>query len=134
MLPTPVVEALKRRSAQQAAEKLKAGRAWTETGYVFATRVDTPERGDNVLSRGLKPLMEKAGLPRHNFQTLRRSNATFLILLGVNPRVAMRWLGHSDVATTLRFYQQAPDELQERAARLMGELLLRGKTGPEHGV
>ena len=46
----------------------------------------------------------------------------------------MRWLGHSDVATTLRFYQQAPDELQEKAARLMGELLLGGQTDPENGV
>ena len=34
-------------------------------------------------------------------------------------------------ATTLRFYQQAPDELQERAAR---EPLLGGKTGAEDGV
>ena len=85
---------------------------------MFATRIGTPERGDNLLARSLKPLMLKAGLPPHNFQTLRRSNATFLVLLGVNPRVAMRWLGHSDVATTLKHYQQAPDELQERAAEL----------------
>jgi len=41
----------------------------------------------------------------------------------------MRWLGHSDVATTLKIYQQAPDELQEKAAALMGELLFGGKNG-----
>jgi hypothetical protein len=127
------------RRAQQAAEKLASGSAWREHGYVFTTRVGTPERGDNVLSRGLKPLMVRAGLPPHNFQTLRRSNATFLVLLGVSPRVAMMaWMGHSDVATTMRFYQQAPDELQEKAARLMGELLLgeapqRSQDGLENG-
>jgi site-specific recombinase XerD len=60
--------------------------------------------GDNLLARSLKPLMVKAGLPRHNLHTLRRSNATSLVLLGINPRVAMRWMGHSDVATTLKFY------------------------------
>jgi integrase len=63
-----------------------------------------------------------------SFQTIRRSNATFLVVLGVSPRVAMRWMGHSDVATTLKIYQQAPDELQERAAELMGELLFAPKS------
>ena len=46
----------------------------------------------------------------------------------------MRWLGHSDVATTLKHYQQAPDELQERAAELMGELLFGARGGPEGGA
>lgn len=32
-----------------------------------------------------------------------------------------------------RSAQQAPDELQERAARLVGELLLGGELGPENG-
>jgi len=128
VLPAPVVEALRRRKDGQEEEKQKAGRAWKETGYVFATRVGTPERGENVLTRAPKPLMERAGLPPHNFQALRRFNATFLVLLGMSPRVAMAWMGHSDVATTMRFYQQAPDELQEKAARLMGELL--GEAAP----
>jgi integrase len=87
-----------------------------------------PDTGDNVLSRGLKPLMKKAGLPPYNFQTIRRSNATFLVLLNIPPRVAMRWMGHSDVATTLKIYQQAPDELQEQAAELMGGLLFAPKS------
>lgn len=133
VLPAPVVEALRARHEVQEGERNAAGAAWQGgppgEGYVFATRIGTPERGDNLLARSLKPLMLKAGLPPHNFQTLRRSNATFLVLLGVNPRVAMCWLGHSDVATIMKIYQQAPDELQEKAAELMGELLLGGKNG-----
>jgi hypothetical protein len=46
---------------RQVAEKLAAGPAWREHGYVFPTRVGTPERGDNVLERSLKPL---ASIPR----------------------------------------------------------------------
>ena len=133
VLPAPVVEALRRRQEAQDEERKAAGRAWRGgppgEDYVFSTKIGTPERGDNLLARSLKPLMLKAGLPPHNFQTLRRSNATFLVLLGVNPRVAMRWLGHSDVATTMKIYQQAPDELQEKAAELMGELLFGSKNG-----
>lgn len=138
VLPASVVEALRRRREAQDAERKAAGAAWRGgppgEGYVFATKVGTPERGDNLLSRSLKPLMAKAGLPPHNFKTLRRSNATFLVLLGVNPRVAMRLLGHSDVATTLKWYQQAPDEMQERAAELMGELLFGVQRGAESGA
>lgn len=78
--------------------------------------------------------MAKAVLLAHNLQTLRRSNATFLVLLGVNPRVVMSCLGHSDVATTLKHYQQAPDELQEKAAELMGELLFGARNGAGNGL
>jgi integrase len=131
-LPAPVVEALRRHRAAQEARRARLGPLWKgpeiDESYVFTTTVGTPERGDNVLSRGLKPLMKKAGLPPYNFQTIRRSNATFLVLLGVSPRVAMRWMGHSDVATTLKIYQQAPDELQESAAELMGKLLFAPKS------
>ncbi len=101
--------------------------------YVFTTRIGTPQREDNLLSRSLKPLMREAGLPEYNFQTLRRSNATFLVLLNIHPRTAMRWLGHGDVSTTMKIYQQAPDELQERAADLMGELLFGPRTD-ENGL
>lgn len=133
-LPAPVVDALSRHRRSQEAAQRRLGPLWKgppalklEEGYVFTTSVGTPQRGDNLLSRSLKPLMRKAGLPEYNFQTLRRSNATFLVLLGIHPRTAMRWLGHSDVSTTMKVYQQAPDELQEKAAELMGELLFKNR-------
>ncbi len=42
----------------------------------------------------------------------------------------MRWMGHSDISTTMRHYAQAPDELQEKAAKLLGELLFPSKPEP----
>jgi len=94
---------------------------------VFPTTVGTPQSGDNVLSRSLsslKPIMARAGLPTKKcFQYLRRSAATFLVLLKVDPRDAMRWLGHSNIQTTMNVYAQAPDEMQEETARLMADLL-----------
>lgn len=127
-LPDPVADALRRHGRLQKSRAERLGPLWQESGYVFTTTKGTPERGDNLLSRSLKPLMREAGLPEHNFQALRRSNATFLVLLGIHPRTAMRWLGHSDVATTMRIYQQAPDELQEQAAELMSGLLFGPKS------
>lgn len=123
-LPSPVADALRRHRKAQAAEKLRAGPVWQEHGMVFPSRVGTPQRGDMVLARSLKPIMAQAGLPTTKcFQYLRRSAATFLVLLKVHPRDAMRWLGHTNIAVTMNVYAQAPDEMQEEIARMMGELL-----------
>ena len=124
VLPAPVAEALRRHRSAQLEEKLRAGPVWREHGMVFPTTVGTPQSGDNVLSRSLKPIMARAGLPTQKcFQYLRRSAATFLVLLKVHPRDAMRWLGHSNIQTTMNVYAQAPDEMQEETARLMADLL-----------
>lgn len=64
MLLPPVIVALEAHRSNQAAERAKADHAWREHGYIFPTRVGTPERGDNVLKRSLKPLAEKIGDPR----------------------------------------------------------------------
>jgi hypothetical protein len=98
---------------------------------VISPSVDalSPQRGDNILSRSLKPLMAKAGLPACNFQTPRRSDATFLALSGIHPRTARRWLGHSDVATTMTIDQQAPDGRQKKAANATGELIFGVRNG-----
>ena len=76
-----------------------------------------------MLKRSLKPLAAEVGDPTLDFRKLRRSHSTFYAVLNVHPRLAMAWKGHSDVLTTMKVYQQAPDELRERAAELMGELL-----------
>ena len=74
--------------------------------------------------------MARAGLPTEKcFQYLRRSAATFLVILKVHLRDAMRWMGHSNIQTTMNVYAWAPDELQEETARLMGEILFGAGAG-----
>lgn len=127
-IPAPVADALRRHRKAQLEEKMQAGPLWRESGMVFPTTIGTPQRGDNVLARSLKPIMARAGLPTEKcFQYLRRSAATFLVLLKVHPRDAMRWLGHSNIQTTMNVYAQAPDEMQEETARLMADLLFGAK-------
>ena len=53
VLPAPVVEALKSRRDAQDAEREAAGKAWRDAGYVVATGIGTPDRGDNLLARPL---------------------------------------------------------------------------------
>ena len=128
VLPAPVADALRRHRQAQLFEARRAGPRWREHGMAFPTTVGTPQRGDNVLARSLKPIMARSGLPTEKcFQYLRRSAATFLMLLKVHPRDAMRWLGHSNIQTTMNVYAQAPDEMQEETARLMADLLFGRK-------
>ncbi len=118
-----VVSSLRNHRRRQLEAKLIAGPRWQENGYVFPTSRGTPQRADNVLKRSLKPLCRRAGIRELTFTDLRHSVATFLVILNVHPRVAQRMLGHGDITTTMNVYSHAPDELQEEAARRLGDLL-----------
>jgi hypothetical protein len=62
-----------------------AGPAWREHGYIFPTRLGTPEWGDNVLKRSLKPIAVQISDPTLDFRKLRRSHFTFYAVLNVHP-------------------------------------------------
>jgi hypothetical protein len=119
----PLVAALKANRNRQAADKLAAGPAWQEHGYLFPTRVGTPEWGDNVLKRSLKPLVAAIGDPTLDFRKLRRSHSTFYAVLNVHPRVAQMSMGHGSFDTTMKYYTGVPADLQKRAAEVLGQLL-----------
>jgi len=132
LLP-PVVTALKAHRARQAVEKLAAGPAWREHGYIFPTRVGTPERGDNVLKRSLKPLAADIRDDSLDFRKLRRSHSTFYAVLNVHPRVAQMSMGHGSFDTTLKYYTGVPADLQKQAAEAIGDLLFGVANEPAAG-
>jgi integrase len=129
LLP-PVIAALKAHRKRQAAEKLAADPAWREHGYIFPTRVGTPERGDNVLKRSLKPLAAHIGDPTLDFRKLRRSHSTFYAVLNVHPRVAQMSMRHGSSDTTMKCYTGVPANLQKQAAEALGELLFGARMDP----
>ena len=49
--------------------------------------------------------------------------ATLMLSRGINVKVVSEMLGHSDVAITLRVYAHVNEEMQEQAARAMGQIL-----------
>jgi integrase len=108
-----------------------AGPAWREHGYIFPTRLGTPERGDNVLKRSLKPIAVQIGDPTLDFRKLRRSQSTFYAVLNVHPRVAQVSMGHGSFDTTMKYYTGVPADLQKQAAEALGELLFRGFEWPD---
>jgi integrase len=72
-----------------------------------------------------KALLTAAGLPNIRLHDLRHSCATLLLAQGVNPRVVMETLGHSQVSLTLNTYSHVLPALQQDAAARMNALLER---------
>jgi integrase len=64
-------------------------------------------------------------LPPQRFHDLRHAAASLLLAPGVNPRVVMEILGHSQISPTLNTYSHVMPELQPAAAKLMNALLAK---------
>ena len=80
---------------RQLEEKLIAGASWQDYGYIFPTWIGTPMRGDNLLKRSLRPLLDMAGLPTLTFHELRHTFATLHLATGECPKVVQEILGRS---------------------------------------
>jgi len=117
------VAALRVHKKRQAEEKLATGPAWQERDLIFPSRIGTPMRGDNLLKRSLRPLLEKASLPPLTFHELRHTFATFQLAAGERPKVVQEILGHSSIKTTMDTYSHIIPGMQEEAAGRLQRLL-----------
>jgi integrase len=88
-------------------------------GPAFLTRNGTRQQPDNIRSRLLAGVLERANelladagerpIGHMTPHTLRRTFASLLAEIGVSPRRAMYLLGHTDPKFTMRVYQQVLD-------------------------
>jgi integrase len=93
---------------------------WVESGLVFTTK-GTPLDARNVTG-WFKKLLAAAGLPDMRWHDLRHSCASLLLAQGVDSRVAMEILGHSQISQTMQYSHVIP-ELQIAAAASMEHVL-----------
>ena len=121
-LPQGVSQAFRQHHIQQMKERLSAGPEWSEAGLVFTTTRGTAIDGDN-LRRAYQAHLRKAGLPVTSFHSLRHSAATFMLALGVQPKVVAEMLGHSRISVTMDTYSHVLPHLQDEAAEKMDGLL-----------
>lgn len=75
------------------------------------------------MTKAFQVALATAGLPRLRFHDLRHTAATLLLVMGVNPRVVMEMLGHSNIAMTLGTYSHVIPALQREAAGRMDAVL-----------
>jgi integrase/recombinase XerD len=78
--------------------------------YVFVTKSGRPYSYRNLM-RGLHRLAEKAGIPVLRFHQLRHSMATQYLRGGGNVVLLRRILGHSNIATTMRYEHLCTEDL-----------------------
>ena len=109
------VTALKEHRRRHLEERLWAGEAWQDHGYVFASTVGTAVDPRN-LSREFYKLRARAGLDWRCFYDPRHGYASLLMAQCVNPRVVQEILGHSQVSLTLGTYSHEMPELARDAA------------------
>jgi len=128
VLPAAAREALARQRSAQAAEQLRAGRAWSnERGLIFTTPLGVPRNGP-VITRQFRLRCRALGLPDLCFHDLRHSAASLLAVAGVQPRDVQAQLGHSNVLTTLQTYTHVAPGAGAVIAGVM-DAILTGKPG-----
>ena len=113
------VAALREAKVQQARERLAAGEAWTDSGYVFTTEIGTAVDPRNAL-RWFYLVRDAAGIESGSLHTLRHSAASVLLGAGVPMPVVKDVLGHSSIAVTVDMYgHMAPTVVADAVARGM---------------
>ncbi|GAA2432491.1 hypothetical protein GCM10010273_05720 [Streptomyces lavendulocolor] len=121
-LPAICVAPLRWQRLKQAAARERAGKKWTETGYVFTTRTGQPIEPRN-LYRSFTRVAKNAGLRVVRLHDARHGTATLLTAAGVPPRVVMEILGHSQIAVTMNVYTHVVQDTQREAVAHVDRLL-----------
>jgi integrase len=81
-----------------------------------------PMRDNNILVRHIKPAGRKLGIGWINWLVLRRSYATWLRMVGTDPRDRQSLMRHSRFTTTAEIYEQDLPESQLRAVEKLSAL------------
>ncbi len=71
-----------------------------------------------------KRLVRSCRLPHIRVHDPHHTAPTLMLTNGVNVKVVSEMLGHSSVAITLEIYAHVTQDMQESAARAMGQMLL----------
>lgn len=119
VLPPSLLAAMKTHRAEQAAKRLEAGTHWTDSGLVF-TLEDGRPIDPSVDAGRWRKLLANAGVRHYRLHDARHAAGTMMVAEGVDIRVAMAILGHSQLAVTMR-YQHVVDESQRAAAEQLDQ-------------
>jgi len=126
-LPDVCIDSLRRHMARQRAEReAKGDGEWGNPwDLVFTDELGRP-LSRYVVTRRFHRLLERAGLPKRSFHSLRHTAATLLLSQGVPLRVIQELLGHSQLSTTADIYTHVLPALMADASTKM-DLVLTGK-------
>lgn len=117
VLPKTMLAALKAHKKMQNQARLAAGDQWHDTGLVF-TLPNGKGIDGKVDGERWHRLLDTAEVKQRRLYDARHSAATLMLAQGIELRVAMALLGHSQMSVTVK-YQHAVDKLKREAAEKM---------------
>jgi integrase len=108
---------------RQLEDRLRAGGAWTDTGYVFVEQLGYPYSPE-VVSDRFDRLVKSSGLPRIRLHDTRHTAASLMLASGVSVKVVQEMLGHSSPAITLAIYAHTTPSMAKVAGAALSASLL----------
>jgi integrase len=121
-LSPAIVGLLVRHKATQAAERLRAGNLWEDSGFVFTTATGAAVEPQNLL-RTVHVAARKVGLDGVKVHTLRHTYATTALLHGVPLKVVSVNLGHASIQITADVYGHVTDDAARAGADAVAQAL-----------
>ncbi len=120
-LPAALVTALRAHRAAQLAERIAAGPQWRDGDFVWCQTNGRPI-GAHADWDDWKALLKAGGVRDARLHDARHTAATLLLAQGVDQRVVMEILGHSQISMTTRYTHVLPQVMTDAAERI-GEAL-----------
>ncbi len=114
---------LKSHRARLAQEKLAAGPAYEDGGYVLADELGRPYHPDTI-SEWFDQWSTKLGLRRIRLHDTRHTAASLMLAAGTPVKVVSDMLGHSSPTITLSIYAHVLPGMAEEAGERLSALLL----------
>jgi integrase len=122
-LDASLISLLTAHRKRQAQDRLRAGSAWSDTGYVFADQIGRPISPE-VISDRFDRLVRVSGLPRIRLHDTRHTAASLMLASGVSVKVVQEMLGHSSPAITLAIYAHTTPSMAREAGEALSSALL----------
>jgi integrase len=116
-LPPQLVAALKAHRAAQLHERMTAGPAWHDGDFVWCQSNGRPI-GNHADWDEWRTLLKAAGIRQVRVHDARHTAATLLLAQGVDQRVVMEILGHSQISMTSKYAHVLPQVMTDAAERI----------------
>jgi integrase len=121
-LPEFAIEALRRHKAAQNEIRLRTGNWYKNHDLVVYCPNGAPWK-PNLLTPAWGQALASRKIPHIRFHDLRHGHASYLLRLGVHPKIVSERLGHSTVGITLDTYSHVMPGMPENAARRLHDAL-----------
>ncbi len=127
-LDDDLVAVLKAHRARQAVERLAAGPAYEDGGWLLANELGRPYN-PQAISASFVRRTTVAGIRRIRLHDTRHTAASLMLADGVPTKVVSEMLGHAGPTITLALYAHVIPGMAEEAGASLSAALLRGREG-----